>query len=305
MKCLQCDEDLPNNKDHVKCHQCKQKMHYQCAGISSSTWKSKSQKAKLDWKCKQCRSQGKHPTSLNSSTDIPDDLTCSSLRKILEEMFQKQEKIFTEKIEAMSTTIAQYQADLNTANDKIKNLEKYTNALKEEIDALKVTSECEKQYARSKNIIIMGIPTQKEENITQEVMKLTTAMGAPLKKEEITVHRLPSKDETSPPPIILQCKSRATRDLVVRTARKIKPKLPMIQEGAPVKPIYFNDHLTPYFTQLMIKAKSLQRDRKFKFLWLDGNRIMLKKDEKSTPYRITKDSDFDEIAQAHPPVASQ
>ncbi|KAG8267443.1 hypothetical protein J6590_052065 [Homalodisca vitripennis] len=117
-------------------------------------------------------------------------------------------------------------------------------------------------------------------------------MNIDLKKEDITAHRLPSL--RSPVPIIVQC-TRAIRDSVVRKSRKFKPSTSLLGNDHPERTIYFNDHLTPYFSDLMKKAKEVRDKVGYKYIWFSGNKIMMKKDNESRAIRIVKIGDLDKI----------
>ncbi|KAG8318729.1 hypothetical protein J6590_106995 [Homalodisca vitripennis] len=104
-------------------------------------------------------------------------------------------------------------------------------------------------------------------------------MNIDLKKEAITAHRLPSP--RSPAPIIVQCTTRVIRDSAVRKSRKFKPSTSLLGNDHPEKAIYFNDHLTPYFFDLMKKAKEVKDKVSYKYIWFNDNKIVMKKDNES------------------------
>lgn len=295
MSCSNCNSNLPKEGDFVTCKHCDGNYHFgDCAGLSKSTWKAKSTHKRNDWKCSKCRKNGNN-TKDDTNQQYPNDPNFQALKTMLEKMFANAEKNITDRIDKLSNIISDVQTQLKAITNQVKEIESTTTTLQAEINSLKVTVESEKQYNRSKNFIISGIPVQKNENIKTEVCKLMTAMRIDIKQEELTVHRLPSKTEEQP--IIVQCYSRGTRDLMVRTARKYRPSLALLSPTAKDKdrPIYFNDHLTPYFGTLMIKAKALKIEKNFKFVWLDGNKIMMKKDENTRAFKISCDEDFDRI----------
>ncbi|KAG8309000.1 hypothetical protein J6590_096420 [Homalodisca vitripennis] len=103
-------------------------------------------------------------------------------------------------------------------------------------------------------------------------------MNINLKKEDIRAHRLPSP--RSPAPIIVQCTTRVIRDYV-RKSRKFKPSTSLLINDHPERAIYFNDHLTPYFSDLMKKAKEVKDKVGYKYIWFNGNKIVMKKGNES------------------------
>lgn len=290
MTCNNCKTELPKEGDFISCLNCNFQYHYGCASISKSTWKGKSKSKKAEWKCPNCR---KVDTIESKDATETDDSTFKILKNLLEKMFQNHEKVITDRIDSLNNVITNMQDQLKSVLNQVKDIDAATSNLKSEIESLKITVETEKQYSRSKNFVINGIPVKKDENIVKKVSDLLSSMKIYHNLGEMTIHRLPSKTEDFP--IFVQCYSRGTRDYIVRTARKARPKLSLISNSAENKPIYFNDHTTPYFTQLMIKAKSIKKEKNYKFIWLDGNKIMMKKDDNARPIRINSDKDFDLI----------
>jgi hypothetical protein len=260
-------------------------------GVSKNTWKGKSNQKKMEWECINCRT----PRSrLNSNPDNePTDPTYVSLKRLLENMFQKQEKAIIERIDGLTAIVTEVREKYEEITKEVKEVTEKTTALRKDIDELKVALECEGQYGTSKNFIITSIPTSQDEDVGEKVDQLLSAMNIQIRKEEFTAHRLPANNQT--PAIIVQCSTRATRDSIVQRARKFKPNLSLIYPNVPQRAIYFNDNLTPYFANLMMQAKRIKREKGYKFLWLNGNRIMLKKDESSRAIRIVKEGDFQQV----------
>lgn len=288
MSCPSCNNKLPKDGDYVLCQYCDSKYHFPCASIAKTTWKAKSKAKKAEWKCSNCRNNTNITEQQHS-----DDPLFQSIKTLLEKMFESHEKTITKRIDELNESISNIQSQLKSVLDQVKEIDATTEHLKTEIEFLKTTVESEKQYSRSKNFIISGIPMQRDENIKLEVSKLLSEMKIYHHPGEMTVHRLPTK--TGEPQVFVQCYTREARDYIVRQARKIRPKLSFIAPTAEDKPIYFNDHTTPYFTQLMLKAKAIKKEKNYKYVWLDGNKIMMKKDDRAKPIRIFSDKDFNSV----------
>lgn len=292
MACNQCENDLPSEGDCVTCGKCNGNYHYDCSGIKKNTWKAKSVKSRNEWECTKCRGKKNRTPSVEDDLEV-DDPNIQGLKKFIENLFKRQEKIITDRVESIMVVVNQLEERFTVMLDKTKELEEKTLSLERNIEELKGTLECEKQYARSKNFIVTSIPRSETEDVPEIIVKLLQSMNITIHKEEFTAHRLPSSQ--NPSPIIVQCNTRATRDNIVRTARKNRPKLSLIFKNHPDRSIYFNDHLTPYFANLMAKSNAIKKSKGYRFVWMNGSKIMLKKDNLSRAIQITTEKDLDKI----------
>ncbi|KAG8316783.1 hypothetical protein J6590_042317 [Homalodisca vitripennis] len=159
--------------------------------------------------------------------------------------------------------ISKLEATMTNIIDRVKEMEEESVKLKNQMRDFKMEMEMEKQYGRSRNFIVTSIPQDDKEDVPVKITGLLQAMNIELRKEDITAHRLPSTH--SPAPIIVQCTTRAIRDTVVRSA------------------------------QLMKQTKEVKNRLGFKYIWLNGNRIMLKKDNQSKAFRILTESDLEKV----------
>ncbi|XP_022201425.2 uncharacterized protein LOC111058230 [Nilaparvata lugens] len=212
----------------------------------------------------------------------------------MEKLFAKQERVINEKMDEMMTMIKNVEEKVGEMRKDIEVIQGDSAALRKELEDLKITVECERQYARSRNIIISGIPFKKNEDLAQSITTLLGKMEIDIRTQDISTHRLPSKNENHSP-AILQLNSRAIRDRIIKAARKRKPDTGLINPDLPKKAIYFNDHLTPYFNTLMMKVKEISKKKNYKYVWMNGDRIMVRKDELSKGIRIIKLEDLDKM----------
>lgn len=292
MVCNQCNKELPSDGDYLTCSKCNNSYHLECSGLRKTTGKTKS-KSKTEWECINCRPNKSRTLSGDLDLDM-EDPTVNSLKRIIEQLFKKQEKTIIDRVDNIMEVVTRLEDKFLGALDKMKEIEEKTVSLEKDIIELKTSLEMEKQYGRSKNFIITSIPQVDKEDVRQTVADLLKSMEIVIKKEEITAHRLPSKN--GPASIIVQCSSRETRDLIVRRARKLKPKMSFFRKDAfPDRAVYFNDHLTPYFSDLMAKTNQVRKVKGYKYIWMNGNRIMVRKDNISKAIQVTKQEDIKNI----------
>lgn len=296
MVCDTCKKSLPEDGEHATCGKCKLHLHFNCAGIQKSVWKVKSIKKKAEWECMKCRATG--VKTRTSSIDFDDDSdnddpTYLALKKLLTKMFKRQEDTIAQRVDNIINMVGKIEETITGLMNKVQEIEENAYETRKELEDLRMELESEKQYGRSRNFIVTSIPQSEKEDVPEKIVELVKTMDINMKKEEITAHRLPSP--RSPAPIIVQCTTRAIRDNIVHKARKFRPNTSLITNNQPERAIYFNDHLTPYFSDLMKKTKELKDRLGFRFVWLNGNRIMLKKDHQSRAFKIQTVSDLDKI----------
>lgn len=295
MSCYQCEECFPREGDYVSCNKCDNKYHFECSGVKKPTSKGKSAKAKIDWECNTCKNKKPRHQSVNADDDPePDDPTYVALKRFLKGMFDRQEQRISERVNTITALITQMEERYLSILENVRELETRTINFKKEIEDLKLDFEMEKQYGRSKNFVITNIPHIENEDIGQKVSELLAKMDIHLESQHITAHRLPSNKQV-PAPIIVQCVTRSIRDSVVRKARKCRPSTKLINTSLQDRPIFFNDHLTPYFADLMSKVNQNRKNRGYRFVWMNGNKIMVKRDNTSKPIQIVKHDDLDKI----------
>lgn len=258
MNCSVCDKDLPDDNDFITCSRCQSGLHYNCSGVSKSTWKAKGVQKKNEWECPKCRSRSR----LNSFEEDSTDPAFIAMKSMMEKLFAKQDKIITEKMDEMKDMIANIDLKVGEMRKDMEIIQGESAKLRKELDDLRTTVECEKQYARSRNIILTGIPFEKEEDLAQNVLTLLGKMEIEIGLKDISTHRLPSKNKLHSP-AILQLNSRAVRDKIIKAARKKKPDTGLINPHRPKRAIYFNDHLTPYFNSLMMKVKEFNKVKNY------------------------------------------
>lgn len=293
MSCSSCYKNLPSDGDCVTCGKCANIYHFDCSGLTKTTWKAKNTKSKNKWECQNCRSGKSRTQSVDSDTEL-EEPTILSLKRFIESMFKKQENTLIQRMDGMVEIINQLEERFHTTLDKVREIEEKTLTLEREISELKITLEMEKQYSRTRNFLITSIPKRDKEEARDTVVNILKSMEIAINKEEITAHRLPSK--INPAPILVQCTSRESRDTIVRIARKLKPKVSQFYKDVhPDRAIFFNDHLTPYFSELMAKTNQARRSKGFKYIWMNGSKIMVKKDNLSKAIQVITHEDIEKI----------
>lgn len=190
--------------------------------------------------------------------------------------------------------IDDFQGVINAVSDKIKDIEKDLESLKKEnvnlgnqVSAYKMQLENLEQYNRNRNVEITGVPEVAEERMSDIVGKLSHISGVTvdMSKDIQAMHRVPTKNEKGPKPIIMQFSNRQLRDSFLQKSKKSYIKSTDFVQGIPITKIYVNEHLTPYNRNLLYQAKKL-REKGYKFVWTVDGKVFIKKSESERSVRV-------------------
>lgn len=177
-------------------------------------------------------------------------------------------------------------SDLVNENKSLKaELLDTTNQLK----ALKESFNDLEQYSRRDCLEIRGIPkssSDTREDTNEIVVELGRKVGVDLKKEDIsTTHRLPSKVKANgeralfPPAIIVKFTSRNVREKLYRTRKILKDITSQDLGYSEENRIFINESLTQSNKELFKDCLKVKKDKGFKFLWTNGGKIFMRKDQ--------------------------
>lgn len=231
-------------------------------------------------------------TSLNKATTS----TTDKLAKVSKSI-SSLEKSHSEKFDSLERKLSDHETSVNKALTEFQDMKKDVAALREELNGLKAANlspapsaellevreqlEDLRQYTRNRNLIIDGVPPTVGENLATIFFHMGKGLGMKIDPNEIeAIHRLPTRNTTTnrPPSIIVQVKSRPLRDNFVKAA--IKKKFKLSDLGiASTGNVYVSEHLTSHRAKLYYEARMLRKNHNYKYVWIRGGKVFLKKDD--------------------------
>lgn len=145
--------------------------------------------------------------------------------------------------------------------------------------AIRAELELTKQQALKNNICFHGISSKPNENVEDTAKALLKSIGLPWRRERVVgIYR--TKPSNNSPGFIIMKMASFEQKMEIFRAKKAKPLLKVKDLGLNLpheeSRIFANNHLTPYYSALLSKAKSLSLDGYFKSIWLSNNGIMVK-----------------------------
>ena len=208
------------------------------------------------------------------------------LRKSIDEV-KESEATANSKYDQLLTKMTAYEEGMTALFNENKSLKAELLNTTNQLKALKESFNEPEQYSRRDCLEIRGIPKSGAWEDTNEIIvQLGQKIGVDLKKEDIsTSHRLPTKVKADgerfmvPPAIIVKFVSRDVREQIYR-ARKVLKDLTSQDLGySEENRIFINESLTQSNKELFRDCLKVKKEKGFKFLWTNGGKIFMRKDQ--------------------------
>ncbi|XP_060809945.1 uncharacterized protein LOC132904034 [Amyelois transitella] len=222
-------------------------------------------------------------------------------------------KTLIEDVKIIKTEVSDLKASIEMAHDTMENLTKtvadldarvshveriadLVPALQDEIIKLNQDIEDRDQWARANNVEIRGIPLKKNENLYEFAQRIGELCDYPVRREDINyIARIPTRIAGAEKSIVIAFNNRYIKENLVASARKCK-QLTLSNLGfAASGPVYVNDHLTLKNKTLLNKARTLAREKDFRYIWVKHSKIMARKSDTSPIFLIKNEKDLTKI----------
>lgn len=191
--------------------------------------------------------------------------------------------------------------EVKSSSDKISLLESENSCLKQTVSDLTSRISQMEQHSRASNLEIQNVPEFKSENLNTLVEQIASTIDCKLEKTDIAVcTRIAkaNKDSQRPRSIVIKFSSQRLRDSFLASALKFNKKAKNTADklnsghlgiGGDRKPVFVVEHLSPTQKALHAEARSKARELCYKFVWVRGGRIYMRKTDTSE-YRVIKNS---------------
>ena len=213
------------------------------------------------------------------------DIKMENLKSELAEVKNSQEFISTQ-YDQLKVEYSQLLITNEKKETEIKNLKSTAIELSSQGEKEATKLDDLEQYGCRQKLEIVGIPVQKDENtnaIVQEVAKLlkVTITASDISK----LHRLQTKNELKPPPIIVRFVSRDIRNKLFSNRRNARNADFSNFSVNGVESI-INKNSTYHKKQLFWKSKQKAKETGFKFCWTLNGNVFVRKSEDDKPILI-------------------
>lgn len=164
-------------------------------------------------------------------------------------------------------------------NHEIMELQHENETLKLQIEDLEVKHHYFDQLALQNEIEIVALPQTPNENLIKLFLQICSVLlDVQMEKTSIiNCFRTPQRYNDIPN-IVIKLKDNATKKAVLKN-RKGKYFSTISLGILPGKIFYINERLTQYYSNLYKSAKDLKKRGKIKDVWVDGGRILVRKND--------------------------
>lgn len=158
-----------------------------------------------------------------------------------------------------------------------------------------------KQKNMTNDIIVTGIPEQKNENLLFSINNILSKHEITLKDSEVKkIYRLRNKNTLSNSPILIELKNESTKTTILQKQKLYGPVLldeldESSVDGPNLRKIYFKDRLTRENLILLRESRIYGRMNGFKYVWFQDGTILMKYSDNSRPIKILSRKDFENL----------
>lgn len=199
---------------------------------------------------------------------------------------------FKESLNFMSTQFDIISSEFTTINVEVKSLRKENENLRSDINSLSARMSQLDQISRATNLEIQCVPEYKSENVINIVKQIGVTTNMKIDDSEIFYcSRIAKQNASSVRPrcILVRFNTPRTRDSFLAAVIKYNKehsddKLNTSHLGIALdrkQPIYVTENLSPENKSLHAAARIRAKELNYKFIWIRGGRIFVRKTELS------------------------
>lgn len=196
--------------------------------------------------------------------------------------------------ESVDYVSSQYDDILKTTNTLVKDykaLQTECTGLQSTVAALSDRLNIMEQQQRDNNIEIQGVPQHKTENVVDIVKKIADVVSFKICDTDIlNCTRVASinKDSKRPKAIVTKLRSTRCRDEFISAVSRYNKFHPnnklcssLLGLTGDNSSVYVSEHLSPVNKALHAAVRARAKDLSYKFVWVRGGRIFMRKNETS------------------------
>lgn len=202
------------------------------------------------------------------------------------------------KLTSVQKTLEKQKGAIDSLVNDVRLLKEENVTLKKELEEVKQQQNESDQYNRRATLEIQGVPEKNGENVSTIVTEIGNALGMNINNENIDAcHRLGKKSGERPRTIIVKFLRRQDQEKMIKE-RKMRRMLnvdDVWKKGftpSENSTIYINESLTPSNRKLHAEARKIKKDKNYKYLWVKGGNIYIRKQENSQRIHIKTMSDI-------------
>lgn len=304
-KCGSCSTAITKQKPGISCQaRCKKSYHISCAKIPPEFSKLLDVPG-LTWRCNECVNNDT-PVDADVSSLETNSVICimKSIQSDIKALSSKYDTLL-DSVSFCSEKVSNFENALLKLDTRVSATEKLVNenvALKNEIMNLTDRMNNLEQYTRTNNLEIQGVNEKIGENVYNILEIIGNAINCDISRNDIdTAHRVShlSPNNKNPKAIIVRFSSRMKRDAFLAAAKNTRNATNKQEPGIAIPNIsnrlFINEHLTNQNKTLLSKAKSVAKEKNFKYVWSKNGYIFMRRNDTSGIYKVNCVSDLEKL----------
>lgn len=303
-KCNRCDDELPLDGDFVTCSGCNGGLHFECSGLRESTYRGMSSSKKQSWRCITCRSLSSSSSQMQRSNSLDSGehtFVGSNLQEMQSFMKQINKKLDTlvevkNSVEDLKMQINDLTKEVQKYKNKTLQLEKQLRERETRIETLENRMMDMENYSRRKNIEIVGLKKQNNENLMETFSKICKKIEVEDKinaKDIDIIHRIPNRKDDKYQTVIIKFNNHNTRNIILEK-RRMKINNNDIYGDGDTREVYINENQSKEFKSMFWEIKKEALRQGYAYIWSRNGKIYIRKSQNGKKILVRKLSDIQE-----------
>lgn len=295
--CEVCKLKTTRGNGSLECSGCKIVVHERCLNLPPATITAFAQ-GTSKYKCSKCKAARR----VSLSSEAP---TIVSVHKKLEDLSETVNQRFEDLLKELREENGMLRKRMIELEEKNLHYERRIDVLEKRVSALSLDADNRMQLENLASVEIQNVPNDmlKENNVEVAAEVFSDALDIDINHSEIKdVHLIKMGPDKQRNMLIVKLSSEQVKAKII-TARREKNKAndykgiflkESHQSGAR---IFINERLTPRRRELLTVARDWRRKLNFKFVWVDGGLIKMRRGEGERVFTINSLSDFEKLKQ--------
>lgn len=272
----------------LSCVDCKSAFHGKCVNMSAEDVSFLTSEGEV-WRCEPCSRSRRKSMVLESKSEVSFDDIFNLVNGLRDDLKRVETNLGSslnachEELGETKALLCKQSEELATLTKIIEDLKVENCNLRKQVASLGSRLDDAEQYSRRNTVEIHGIPAEKGENVATLVKTVGQALGYPVDDGMVDAcHRLRGRDGSGRPPgIIVKMLRRGDAEALLQK-RRVKRNLTTHDLGLtsrPAQSVYVNESLAPGRRKLLHAASQIRKEKGYKYLWIRGGKILMRKDE--------------------------
>lgn len=286
--CAKCLKSIKGVKVKLSCVDCKSAFHGKCVNMSAEDVSFLTSEGEV-WRCEPCSRSRRKSMVLESKSEVSFDDIFNLVNGLRDDLKRVETNLGSslnachEELGETKALLCKQSEELATLTKIIEDLKVENCNLRKQVASLGSRLDDAEQYSRRNTVEIHGIPAEKGENVATLVKTVGQALGYPVDDGMVDAcHRLRGRDGSGRPPgIIVKMLRRGDAEALLQK-RRVKRNLTTHDLGLtsrPAQSVYVNESLAPGRRKLLHAASQIRKEKGYKYLWIRGGKILMRKDE--------------------------